>query len=83
MEKIAVAVVVNPQTADRIQKEIIRQGFVDEITDLFRRLSKAGFKPEVVGDPDPEKTMFSSKIQLPASYFANKQTNEYNMQVFY
>lgn len=83
MEKIAVAVVVSPKTADRIQKEIIRQGFAEEITDLFNRLSNAGFKLEVVGHPDPEKTMFTSKIQIPASRFINRQTNEYNMQVIY
>lgn len=83
MEKIAVAVVVNPQTADRIQKEIIRQGFAEEITDLFHRLSKAGFKLEVTGHPDPERNMFSSKIQLPASYFVNRKINDFNMQVIY
>lgn len=83
MEKIAVAVVVNPQTADRIQKEIVRQSFVEEIDALFSRMSKAGFKPEIVGDPNPEKTMFSSKIQIPASYFSNRKNNAYNMQVDY
>ena len=83
MEKIAVAVVVNPQTADRIQKEIVRQNFVEEINALHRRLSQAGFKLEIDGHPDPEKNMFSDKIQLPASYFVNRQTNAYNMQVIY
>ena len=83
MEKVTIAVVVNPQFADRIQKEIVRQSFVDEFNDLCHRLFEAGFKLEVIGQPDPEKTMFSDKIQLPASYFANSKTNKYNMQVDY
>lgn len=83
MEKIAVAVVVNSQTAERIQKEVIRQAFVEEVTDLCRRMREAGFKLEVVGTPDPNFTMFGNKIQLPASYFVNRKTNEYNMSVNY
>lgn len=83
MEKIAVAVVVNSQTAERIQKEVIRQAFVEEITDLYHRMREAGFKLEVVGTPDPNFTMFGNKIQLPASYFVNRKTNEYNMSVNY
>jgi len=83
MEKIAVAVVVNSQTAERIQKEVIRQAFVEEVNDLCRRMREAGFKLEVVGTPDPDFTMFGNKIQLPASYFVNRKTNEYNMQVNY
>lgn len=83
MEKIAVAVVVNSQTAERIQKEVIRQAFVEEITDLCHRMREAGFKLEVVGTPDPNFTMFGNKIQLPASYFVNRKTNEYNMSVNY
>jgi len=83
MEKIAVAVVVNSQTAERIQKEVIRQAFVEEVNGLCRRMREAGFKLEVVGTPDPDFTMFGNKIQLPASYFVNRKTNEYNMQVNY
>ena len=83
MEKIAVAVVVNSQTAERIQKEVIRQAFVEEVNGLCRRMREAGFKLEVVGTPDPDFTMFGNKIQLPASYFTNRKTNEYNMQVNY
>ena len=83
MEKIAVAVVVNSQTAERIQKEVIRQAFVEEVNGLCRRMREAGFKLEVVGTPDPDFTMFGNKIQVPASYFVNRKTNEYNMQVNY
>lgn len=83
MEEITVVVAVNPETADRIQKELIRQNFVKEVDDLFHRMSEAGFKPEIVGEPDPDKTMFSDKIQIPACYFVNRQINGYNMQVIY
>lgn len=83
MEKIAVAVVVNSQTAERIQKEIIRQAFVEELSNLWHRMRDAGFKMEIVGSPDPNLTMFGNKIQLPASYFVNSKTNEYNMSVNY
>ena len=83
MEKIAVAVIVNSQTAERIQKEAIRQNFVEEFDNLYRRMREAGFRLEIVGTPDPNLTMFGNKIQVPASYFVNRKTNEYNMQVIY
>ena len=83
MEKIAVAVVVNSQTAERIQKEVIRQNFVEEFDNLYRRMREAGFRLEIIGTPDPNLTMFGNKIQVPASYFVNRKTNEYNMQVIY
>lgn len=83
MEKIAVAVVVNSQTAERIQKEVVRQGFVEELSDLVHRMRDAGFKMEVVGTPNPDSTMFGNRIQVPASYFVNRKTNEYNMSVDY
>ena len=83
MEKIAVAVVVNSQTAERIQKEVIRQNFVEEFDNLYRRMHEAGFRLEIVGTPDPNFTMFGKKIQVPAGYFVNRKTNEYNMQVIY
>ena len=83
MEKIAVAVVVNSQTAERIQKEVIRQNFVEEFDNLYRRMREAGFRLEIVGTPDPNFTMFGNKIQVPASYFVNRKINEYNMQVIY
>ena len=83
MEKIAVAVVVNSQTAERIQKEVIRQNFVEEFDNLYRRMREAGFRLEIVGTPDPNLTMFGNKIQVPASYFVNRKTNEYNIQLIH
>ena len=83
MEKIAVAVVVNPQTADRIQKEIVRQNFVEEINALYRRLSQAGFQLEIAGHPNDERNMFSDKIQIPASHFVNRQHGACSMWVNY
>lgn len=82
MEKIAVAVVVNPQTAARIQKEVIRQAFVDEINDLYKRIHEAGFSLEVADNPIPDVTSFSKVIQIPASCFGNKKSNRYNMIVY-
>lgn len=72
MEKIAVAVVVNSQTAERIQREAIRQAFVEELNDLVHRMRDAGFKMEIVDSSDPNSTMFGNKIQIPASYFVNR-----------
>lgn len=76
MEKIAVGVVVNPQTAGRIQKEVIRQSFVDDLTDLLNRMFEAGFRLEIAAYPDPEQTMFSNKIQIPPTYFVCRSANK-------
>jgi hypothetical protein len=76
MEKIAIGVVVNPQTADRIQKEVIRQSFVDDLTDLLNRMFEAGFRLEITAYPNPEQTMFSNKIQIPPTYFVCRSANK-------
>lgn len=82
-EKIAVAVVVNAETAKRIEREVMRQAFVAEFMDLKKRMTDAGFSWKIVGTADPNKTMFGTEMQIPASYFTNRKTNEYNMNVDY
>ena len=82
-EKIAVAVVVNAETAKRIEREVMRQAFVAELMDLKKRMTEAGFSWKIVGTADPNQTMFGTEVQIPAAYFTNRKTNEYNMGVNY
>ena len=82
-EKIAVAVVVNAETAKRIEREVMRQALVAELDDVMRRIKEAGLKMEIVGTPSSNTTMFTTKIQIPANRFMNNQTNSRNMQVDY
>lgn len=82
-EKIAVAVVVNAETAKRIEREVMRQALVAELDDVMRRIKEAGLKMEIVGSPSSNATMFTAKIQIPADRFMNSKTNQYNMHVDY
>lgn len=82
-EKIAVAVVVNAETAKRIEREVTRQALIVELENVMLRIKDAGFKMEIVGTPSSNVTMFTTKIQIPANRFMNSQTNEYNMRVDY
>lgn len=82
-EKIAVAVVVNAETAKRIEREVVRQALVAELDDVMRRIKEAGLRIEIVGTPSSNVTMFTTKIQVPANRFMNSKTNQYNMHVDY
>lgn len=83
MEKMTVAVVVNSETAKRIEREVARQALVAELMELATRIKAAGFSARIVGSPDPNKTMFGEELHIPAEWFCNRKTNEYNMSVDY
>ena len=82
-EKNVVAIAVTPEIANRVEREMVRQAFVAEIISWHKRVRVAGFSLEIVGTPKAEKTMFGNTIQMPADYFINSKTNQYNMHVDY
>ena len=82
-EKSVVAIAVTPEIAKRAEREMVRQALIAELNDWGERLHAAGFNVEIVGTPKSEKTMFGDVIQMPATFFINSKTNQYNMRVDY
>lgn len=82
-EKSVVAIAVTPEIAKRAEHEMVRQALIAELNDWGERVRAAGFSVEIVGTPKAEKTMFGNVIQMPATFFINSKTNQYNMRVDY
>lgn len=82
-EKSVVAIAVTPEIAKRVEREMVRQALIDELNSWGDRVRAAGFSVEIVGTPTIEKNMFGNVIQMPAGFFTNSKTNQYNMHVNY
>lgn len=68
-EKIAVAVVVDAETAEKIAKEVKREAFRDELSNLLSRMEKEGFDLAISDHPSSGKQVFTNTIAINSKYF--------------
>lgn len=71
-EKIAVAVVVDTATADRITKEVEREAYRDELVSILDRMKQAGFNLAISNTPSKCNVIFSNDIVISSNYFSSR-----------
>lgn len=68
-EKIAVAVVVDAETAEKIAKEVKREAFRDELNDILTRMKQEGFELAISDQPANCKLTFTNIIAINSQRF--------------
>lgn len=71
-EKIAVAVVVDVETADKIAKEVKREALRDELIAILGRMEQEGFRLAVSDHPEKCDPSFTSIIVINTKYFNSR-----------
>ena len=71
-EKIAVAVVVDAETAEKIAKEVKREAFRDELTAILERMDQEGFRLAISDHPEKCDPFFTSNIVINTKYFNSR-----------
>ena len=68
-EKIAVAVVVDAEIAEKINMEVKREALRDELAAILNRIEQEGFKLAISDKPDKTVAAFDSNIIINSKYF--------------
>jgi hypothetical protein len=71
-EKIAVAVVVDAETAEKIAKEVKRETLRDELTAMLNRMEQEGFRLAISDHPEKCDPFFTDNIVINARYFNSR-----------
>ena len=68
-EKVAVAVMVDAEIAEKIAKEVKREALRDELATILDRMEQEGFKLAISDKPDKSVAAFDSNIIINSKYF--------------
>ena len=68
-EKIAVAVMVDAEIAEKIATEVKREALRDELATILNRIEQDGFKLAISDKPDKSVAAFDSNIIITSKYF--------------
>lgn len=68
-EKVAVAVVVDAEIAEKIATEVKREALRDELATILNRMEQEGFKLAISDKPDKSVAAFDSNIIINSKYF--------------
>jgi hypothetical protein len=71
-EKIAVAVVVDAETAEKIAKEVKRETLRDELTAILDRMKQEGFRLAISDHPEKCDPFFTNTIVINTEYFNSR-----------
>ena len=68
-EKVAVAVMVDAEIAEKIATEVKREALRDELATILNRMEQEGFKLAISDKPDKSVAAFDSNIIINSKYF--------------
>ena len=68
-EKVAVAVMVDAEIAEKIATEVKREALRDELATILNRIEQEGFKLAISDKPDKSIAAFDSNIIINSKYF--------------
>lgn len=68
-EKVAVAVMVDAEIAEKIAMEVKREALRDELATILNRMEQEGFKLAISDKPDKSVAAFDSNIIINSKYF--------------
>ena len=68
-EKVAVAVMVDAEIAEKITTEVKREALRDELAAILNRIEQEGFKLAISDKPDKSVAAFDSNIIINSKYF--------------
>lgn len=71
-EKIAVAVVVDVETADKIAREVKREALRDELIAILNRMEQEEFRLAISDHPEQCASTFTGNIVISAKYFNSR-----------